>query len=206
MISFHSASRVFSICNMCSIHHPGPLTHLTSRLCSPQLPNCASLTSCFAYHFTLQAEAAQAGMKELQAQAASYQKDAGKLRGGMAAAATAVEAVRSSRHGLMEAAVLEQVGRGLDGHGFCVLHIACYVACHKLLWQAALQARPHGGAVLEQVGPRGCAAGAVIYWLLIITYTYKGRQPCWRAALRLRCPLEVAVLQACVQPPCIAGA
>ncbi|WIA08402.1 hypothetical protein OEZ85_007840 [Tetradesmus obliquus] len=56
-----------------------------------------------------QAEAAQAGMKELQAQAASYQKDAGKLRGGMAAAATAVEAVRSSRHGLMEAAVLEQV-------------------------------------------------------------------------------------------------
>jgi hypothetical protein len=50
-------------------------------------------------------------MKELQAQAASYQKDAGKLRGSMAAAATAVEAVRSSRHGLMEAAMLEQVGR-----------------------------------------------------------------------------------------------
>jgi hypothetical protein len=58
----------------------------------------------------LQAEAVQASMKELQAQAASYAKDAGKLRGGMAAAGTAVEAVRSSRHGLMEAAMLEQVG------------------------------------------------------------------------------------------------
>jgi hypothetical protein len=78
-------------------------------------------------------------MKELQAQQASYQKDAGKLRGGMAAAATAVEAVRSSRHGLMEAAMLEQV-RG-------VIWSVIVVWQQLSGWRNgnASQARPHGG-------------------------------------------------------------
>jgi hypothetical protein len=73
-------------------------------------------------------------MKELQAQQASYQRDAGKLRGGMAAAATAVEAVRSSRHGLMEAAMLEQVGRVvccsvLCSTWQCLMGSCCRLAC-----------------------------------------------------------------------------
>lgn len=50
-------------------------------------------------------------MKELQSQNAGYQKEVGKLKGNMAAAATALEAVRSNRRGLLEQATLEQVGR-----------------------------------------------------------------------------------------------
>jgi hypothetical protein len=57
----------------------------------------------------LQAEAAANTVKELQTQAASYQKDVGRLRGNMSAAATAVEAARSARASLLEAATLEQV-------------------------------------------------------------------------------------------------
>ncbi|KAF8072553.1 SMC1 [Scenedesmus sp. PABB004] len=70
-----------------------------------------------------QAEAAAVNIKELQATAANYQKDAGRLRGNMAAAATAVEAARSARRGLLEAATLEQVdlprrpGSGAAGDG-----------------------------------------------------------------------------------------
>jgi prefoldin subunit 5 len=57
-----------------------------------------------------QVEAVSAGIKELQAQAASFNKDAAKVRGSIAAADTALEAIRSSRAALMEAATLEQVG------------------------------------------------------------------------------------------------
>ena len=42
-------------------------------------------------------------------QAAGHQKEAARLRGSLAAASTALDAVRSSRHGLLEAATLEQV-------------------------------------------------------------------------------------------------
>eukprot|EP00775_Hariotina_reticulata_P012126 gene12126-12264_t len=55
------------------------------------------------------AEAAANAVKDLQAQAAGHQKDAGRLRGNMAAAATAVEAARSAGASLLETATLEQV-------------------------------------------------------------------------------------------------
>jgi hypothetical protein len=123
-------------------------------LCASHHKNgCLLGASHFVNFCAVQAESAQAGMKELQAQQASYQKDAGKLRGGMAAAATAVEAVRSSRHGLMEAAMLEQVGgvwcflfRVLaDGSRNALMVRACcmllLVKCHV----GGLPARPYGG-------------------------------------------------------------
>lgn len=49
------------------------------------------------------------GIKELQVQAASFNKDAGKVRGNIAAADTALEAIRSARAALLESATLEQV-------------------------------------------------------------------------------------------------
>jgi hypothetical protein len=54
-------------------------------------------------------------IKELQVQAASFNKDAGKVRGNIAAADTALEAIRSSRAALLESATLEQVGAHLGG-------------------------------------------------------------------------------------------
>eukprot|EP00878_Enallax_costatus_P030403 GHUV01033097.1.p1 GENE.GHUV01033097.1~~GHUV01033097.1.p1 ORF type:complete len:751 (+),score=324.15 GHUV01033097.1:453-2705(+) len=54
-------------------------------------------------------EAVTASMKELQAQNTNHQKEAGKIKGNMAAAATALEAVRSNRRNLLEQATLEQV-------------------------------------------------------------------------------------------------
>eukprot|EP00879_Flechtneria_rotunda_P007607 GHRR01007978.1.p1 GENE.GHRR01007978.1~~GHRR01007978.1.p1 ORF type:complete len:1008 (+),score=459.35 GHRR01007978.1:1304-4327(+) len=62
-----------------------------------------------------QAESAAAGMKELQAQAAGYHKEVGRIKGQMAAATTALEAVRSSRRNLLEQATLDQVD--LPYHG-----------------------------------------------------------------------------------------
>lgn len=56
-----------------------------------------------------QVEAVSGGIKELQTQAASFNKDAGKVRGNIAAADTALEAIRSARAALLESATLEQV-------------------------------------------------------------------------------------------------
>lgn len=56
-----------------------------------------------------QVESVNAGIKELQTQAASFNKDAGKVRGDIAAADTALEAIRSARAALLESATLEQV-------------------------------------------------------------------------------------------------
>lgn len=58
---------------------------------------------------THQVEAVSGGIKELQTQAASFNKDAGKVRGNIAAADTALEAIRSARAALLESATLEQV-------------------------------------------------------------------------------------------------
>lgn len=69
-----------------------------------------------------------AGIKELQAEHAGYQKEVGKLKGNMAAAATALEAVRSNRRGLLEQATLEQV-RGAcsrPGGGSAVDEACCH--------------------------------------------------------------------------------
>lgn len=52
-------------------------------------------------------------IKELQAQAGSFTRDAGKVRGSMAAADTSLEAIRSARAALLEAATLEQVRGGV---------------------------------------------------------------------------------------------
>lgn len=57
-----------------------------------------------------QVDAVSGSIKELQTQAASFHKDAGKVRGNIAAADTALEAIRSARAALLESATLEQVG------------------------------------------------------------------------------------------------
>jgi hypothetical protein len=57
----------------------------------------------------VQLEAAGAGIKELQAQAASFSKDVGKVRGNLAATDTSLEAIRSARAALLESATMEQV-------------------------------------------------------------------------------------------------
>jgi len=56
-------------------------------------------------------------IKELQGRAGSFTRDAGKVRGSMAAAATMLEAIRSQRASLLEAATLEQVGTDLGRRG-----------------------------------------------------------------------------------------
>lgn len=62
----------------------------------------------------MQVEAATASMKDLQVQNNNHQKEVGKLKGNMAAAATALDAVRSNRRNLLEQATLEQVWTAID--------------------------------------------------------------------------------------------
>lgn len=83
---------------------------LCQELCSDYDVLCSSYASYCLHTVSLQVEVVNTSMKDLQSQHARHQQEVGKLKGNMAAVATALEAVRSNRRNLLEQATLEQVG------------------------------------------------------------------------------------------------
>jgi len=97
---------------------------------SDQLMLATVLASVYHFHAVhgVQADAAADAVKDVQARAASYQKDVGRLRGNMAAASTAVEAARSARASLLETATMEQVGLAVYRLTHCSATVSHYVS------------------------------------------------------------------------------